>query len=311
MRTQNIRRVGVAVLAAALTAGCSIKKVAINKIGNALASGGSTYESDDDLQLVGDALPFGLKLMESLLAESPGHRGLLQASCQGFTTYSYLFVQQEAERIADRDMAAAAKLRARARRLFLRGHRYGFRALADGRPHFEEDMTADPKAALLRFRKKADAPLLYWNAAALGLAISASKNDAAMLARFPEVEALIERALELDETWNGGSLHEFQVLVAAAKPGRPDFGRIDTHYRRALELSTGSRASLYVAYAESVSTPRQDREGFRSALEKALAIDADRYPLTRLPNLVAQRRAAWLLERIDEMILPPPAEEKQ
>jgi hypothetical protein len=40
--------------------------MAVNKLGNALASGGSTFESDDDPDLVGQALPFSLKLMESL-----------------------------------------------------------------------------------------------------------------------------------------------------------------------------------------------------------------------------------------------------
>jgi predicted anti-sigma-YlaC factor YlaD len=299
------------VAALVVSAGCSVKRIAVNKIGNALASGGSTYESDDDLELVGDALPFGLKLMESLLAESPQHRGLLQAACQGFTTYSYLYVQQEAERVADKDMADAEKLRTRARRLFLRGHRYGFRALAAGRPGFNEEMTLDPKSALVRFKKKSDAPLLYWNAAALGLAISVSKSDATMLARLPEVEALIERALQLDETWNSGSLHEFEVLLAGARPGTPDFARIDTHYRRALELSKGSHAGLFVAYAESVFVPRQDREGFRSALEKALAINAEQFPLIRLPNLVSQRRAARLMGRIDDLILAPAEEDKK
>jgi predicted anti-sigma-YlaC factor YlaD len=307
----QIQRLCVAAVALALSGGCSIKRIAVNKIGNALASGGSTYESDDDLQLVGDALPFGLKMMESLLAESPHHRGLLQAACQGFTTYSYLYVQQESERIADQDMASAAALNARARRLFLRGHRYGYQALAAGRPGFNEEMTANPGAALLRIKRRADAPLLYWNAAALGMAISVSKNDAAMLARLPEVEALIDRALELDETWSDGALHEVQVLLAAAKPGAPNFDRIETHFRRALELSKGKRASLFVAYAESVSVPKQNSESFRSALEKALAIDPDQYPAIRLPNLAAQRRAQWLMDRMDDLILPLAAEEKQ
>ena len=45
---------------------CSVKRIAINKIGNALASGGSTYERDDDPDLVAEALPFSLKLVESL-----------------------------------------------------------------------------------------------------------------------------------------------------------------------------------------------------------------------------------------------------
>jgi hypothetical protein len=76
--------------------GCSIKKIAINSLGNALASGGSTYAEDDDPDLVREAVPFGLKTIEGLLAESPRHRGLLLAAASGFTQYGYAFIQQEA-----------------------------------------------------------------------------------------------------------------------------------------------------------------------------------------------------------------------
>jgi predicted anti-sigma-YlaC factor YlaD len=38
-------------------------------------------------------------------------------------------------------------------------------------------------------------------------------------------------------------------------------------------------------------------------LEKALSIDPDADPSHRLLNVIAQRRARWLLERIDELFL--------
>src|SRR6266849_7103328 len=79
------------------TNGCSVKKFAINKLGDSLASSGTTYAADDDLELVGQALPFGLKLIEGLLAESPEHRGLLFAAASGFTEYAYVYVQQDAD----------------------------------------------------------------------------------------------------------------------------------------------------------------------------------------------------------------------
>ena len=66
-------------LVALLSTGCSIKRMAVNQVGNALAGGGTTFSSDDDPELVKAAVPFSLKLMESLLAESPRHRGLLFA----------------------------------------------------------------------------------------------------------------------------------------------------------------------------------------------------------------------------------------
>lgn len=294
--------------AALLLGGCSFEKIAVNKIGDALASGNSVFETDDDIALVGDALPFALKMTESLLAKSPRHRGLLQTACQGFATYSYLYVQDRADRVADTDMDAAEQFRARARRLYLRAHHYGFRALDAAHRDTSSAFNTDPRAALTAFRKKSDAGLLYWNAAALGLAVSVSKGDARMLSRLPEVEALVDRALELDPSWQEGALDEFMVILAGAKPGKPDFERIENHYRRALELSQGKRASLYVAYAESVSVGRQDKASFEEMLKKALAVDPEKYPEVRLLNQVARRRAQWLLSRTDELILTPEPE---
>ncbi len=51
-----------------VTAGCAVRKIAVNKIGDAIASGGQVYASDDDPELVREAVPFSLKLIESLLA---------------------------------------------------------------------------------------------------------------------------------------------------------------------------------------------------------------------------------------------------
>ena len=124
-----------------------------------------------------------------------------------------------------------------------------------------------------------------------------------MLAHLPEVEALLERALELDESWNQGALHTFQVTLASAKPSQPDYQKIRKHFDRALDLSGGNQAGLYVAYAEAISISKQDRSEFVSLLKKALAIDPDQYKERRLANLVAQRRARWLLERVDDLIL--------
>lgn len=293
----------ILVLLAMGMAGCSVRRFAVNRIGDALAAGGSTFESDEDIELVGDALPFGLKLIESLLAESPRHKGLLLAACRGFTLYAYAYVHQEADRAAPEDADRAAELRARARKLYLRARDYGLRALDLAYPGLSARLEQDPASAVMRVRRH-DVPLLYWNAAALGLAISVSRSDAGLLARLPEVEALIGRALALDESWQEGSLHEFQLIFAATRPGTPpDFDSIRRHFERARELSRDARASVFVAYAEAVSVRRQNRREFREMLERALAVDPDRRPQYRLSNRMAQRRARWLMARADELFL--------
>lgn len=299
---------GVAVV---LLCGCSIKRMAVNKLGNALSSGTSTFETDDDPDLVGDALPFGLKLMESLLAESPKHKGLLLAAASGFTQYSYAFVEQPADRLMTEDLERSNALRARARRLYLRAHAYGLRGLDAASPGLSAALEKDPQAALGRTRRR-DIPLLYWTAASHGLAISSSKNDPEMMAQLPVVEALIRRVLELDETWNGGAAHEFFISIENARVGVKPAElqeRMRGHFERALALSKGTRASLLVSYAEAASVATQNRAEFQSLLEKALAIDADARPEIRLSTLVAQRRARWLLSRVDELFLEAPAKE--
>ena len=84
-------------LVLSLAAGCSIRRMAVDTVGDALAGGGTTFATDDDPELIKAALPFSLKLMESLLVENPNHQGLLFATASGFTQYAYAFVQQDAD----------------------------------------------------------------------------------------------------------------------------------------------------------------------------------------------------------------------
>jgi len=297
--------VAMAILVASL-GGCSLKSSAINMVGNALAEGDSVYESDEDLELVGDALPFSLKLTESLLSESPNHRGLLLTACRGFILYSYAYVDYPADVTMETDIDLGRTMRMRARKLYERALGYCLRGLEREYPGFTNQLTRDPDVAAAFVEpghEERDLPLMYWSAAALGLAISVSPGSAAMLARLPEVEALLEQSLVLDEAWDNGALHEFKVVLAGAVPGQPDYDEIRRHYDRALVLSGGQSAGLHVAYAEAVSVPTQNSAEFREMMEQALAVDPDANPDNRLVTLIAHRRATWLLERIEDLFL--------
>ena len=150
-----------------------------------------------------------------------------------------------------------------------------------------------------------DVPLLYWTAAAWGSAISVSKDDPALVSDQLIVESLIDRALELDEDFDHGAIHGVLISYEMARQGvmgDPAL-RSKKHFDRALELSGGKLASPFVSYAESVSVQNQNRAEFQALLEKALAINPDAVPESRLQNLIAQRRARWLLGRVDDLII--------
>ncbi|MEM5787742.1 MAG: TRAP transporter TatT component family protein, partial [Syntrophobacteraceae bacterium] len=138
--------------------GCSFQRFAANRLGDALAGGSSVYATDDDPELVGAALPFGLKTIEALLAQSPHNKKLRLAAASGFTQYAYAFVQTEADFVEDTDLTRAIALRERAVKLYSRALAYGVRGLEETQPGFAQLVRTDAKAALAPFKKN-DVPL--------------------------------------------------------------------------------------------------------------------------------------------------------
>jgi predicted anti-sigma-YlaC factor YlaD len=282
-----------------LVCGCSIRQLAVDQLANAIAAGGTTYSSDEDPELVGAAIPFSLKLMESLLAESPHNRALLTAASSGFTQYSYGWV--------DNDDAN----RERAKKLYIRARDYGVRALAESLgSDLRARLTADPQAAV-KSAKKSDVPALYWTASAWGLAISKGKDDLDLLADLPVVEALITRAAELDPDYESGAIDAFLMTFEASRGGvsKESAQRAMEHYKLAVERSKGLSASPYVGAAEAFSIPAQNRKEFEEYLAKALAVDPNAKPEWRLQNILARRRAEWLLEHADDLFIEESAPE--
>jgi len=291
------------------TAGCSVNKFAINKLGDALANPGTTWAADDDPELIQSAAPFSLKLIESLLESSPRHEGLLLAAASGFTQYSYAFVQQRADFVEDSNLTRASALRLRARRLDLRARDYGLRGLDVRHAGFSTRLRQNPKATVREATAK-DVPFLYWTAAALGAAISISKDNPELVADQPIVEALIDRALELDESFNGGAIHTFLITYESARQGVTDDPAVRSkrHFDRAVEITRGQAASPYVSYAEAVSVPKENRAEFESLLKQALAIDPNAKPEWRLENTIMQQRARWLLSRVPDLFIGAPVD---
>jgi predicted anti-sigma-YlaC factor YlaD len=289
---------------AVIGSGCSIKRMAIKQVGNALAGSGTTFASDDDPELIKAAVPFSLKLMEALLNEEPRHEGLLLSAASGFTQYGYAFVQEDADETEDKDLAAAEELRGQARRLYLRARNYGLRGLEVKHKDFEKLLRANPKTAVSAATRK-DVPLLYWTALSWAAAISLSKDNPDLIADMPIVEAMMDRALALDEAFDYGALHTYFITYEMSRPGGTGdaAARSRQHFERARALSGGQQAGPMVSFAEAVCVQKQDLKEFESLLHQALAINPDRKPEWRLGNLVMQRRAKWLLSRTDQLFL--------
>ncbi len=219
----------ILIIAGLALGACSVKRTAVNIIGDALSGGGGVYASDGDPDLIRETVPSALKTYESLLD--------------------------------GRDWAAAL-------------------AMTDGQ----------------------DVAFLYWAGAAWAGALSAAKDDLGLIAELPTAAALVGRVLELDEAYEQGAAHEFFVSYEGGRPGG-SVEKARMHYRRALALSGGTRASVHLALAEAVTIQEQNLAEFRALVAAVRAVDLDQAPQLRLVNTLAQRRARWLELRIPDLFL--------
>lgn len=286
-------------ICATLLAGCAmIERVAVNRVADAMSGQGTTFTSDDDPTFVREAIPFGLKLSETILERTPKHRGLHQSLAQGYVAYGFL-LQQEADFLEERDRHAARGLRARASKHFLRGRDYAIRGLELRYERFAAKLKSDRTAALASTDRK-DATLLYWAGAGWAGAASTAKENLDLVAELSMAAALVKRVLEIDESFDRGAAHAFMISYEGGRPGGSEEAARH-HYQRAYELSNGQLAGIHLALAETVAVRKQDAAEFQCLLDKALAVDPAKDESTRLVNTLAQDRARWLRKQIPDL----------
>jgi hypothetical protein len=126
--------------------------------------------------------------------------------------------------------------------------------------------------------------------------LDATSEDWTAVAELPWVEAVLERALALDETYEDGALHGYLGVLNSLRPpalgGKPDVAR--EHFERAIELSGGRDLSIKVEYARRYARLVFDQELHDRLLTDVLDAPVDA-PGKTLFNVLARREAETLL----------------
>lgn len=286
--------------------GCSVRQAAVSSAAGAFSSEKAleVYSSDDDPELIRDAFPFGLKTYELLITQDPDNRSLYLAAAAGFVQYAAAFLDDEADMLEDDDFDRAKALRRRAGKLYLRGSEYAIRGLEIDHKEFRKKLRDDPENALAEMERK-DVPLLFYAGAGWAGTIASDPSNMSRVAELQTAEAIMRKVLDMDESWGDGAVCEFFIAFdggrSEAMGGSQERAR--NYYLRAVELSDGKKASPHVALASTVAVQQQDLEAFRDLLGKALAVDVDEIKKWRLSNILAQRKARWLLEKTADLFV--------
>lgn len=303
------------------TNSCSLEKLAMKKVAGMLSSpsGNNVFTQDNDPELVGDALPFAIKLYESLLASVPDHSGLRLRTGSLYIMYANAFIQTPADMIPNSEMEKKEFMLARAKNLYLRGRNMLLAGLEKKYPGFGVRLNEKKFSQAFQTTKKEDIPYLYWTAAGWMGAFAIDPFDMKLGLTLPQASALMQRISELDPDYDRGVIHDFYILYYGSLPEYMggDLKKAREHFQKSLAASGPQATSAYIALATTVSVKDQNVEEFRELLQKTLAVDPDRDIDTRLLTILNQRKARWLLNHVEDFFLleeetdSSPAEEKE
>ena len=242
-------------------------------------------QQQTNIDLVCEGAPAYLLMIDSMLVSSPDSRELLLAGVQSFSAYATALEEcggADDPRIAP--IADKAKL-------------YGLRLLSrylslDGGQNY------DAFARKLSRLSRRDVPDVFWGTFGWLTWVKGQKGSPEAIADMVPIEKIMARLLELDEAYQGGSIHLFFGTYYAAKPkmfgGRPDLSAI--HFEKALRLAKRKFLLTQTTYAETLARATLNQELHDRLLQEVLAFPLDSAPEYGLSNQIAVKRAKRLLK---------------
>lgn len=290
-----------------LFSACSLNKLAMNKVAGMLTSstGGTVFTGDNDPELVGDAMPFAIKMYESLMVSMPWHAGLKLRTGSLYIMYANAFLESPAKLLPDEQYEKQEFLFKRSKNLYLRGRDIILGALDKKYPGFQKSLDDRRYEEAAAMAGKEDIEFLYWAGAGWLGAYAINPFDMDIGLTLPGASALMQRVLELDEHFGKGSIHEFYITYYASLPDYMggDVEKAREHFEKAVEMTGGKSTTAYISYATAICIKEQNSAEFKRLLQKVLDIDAEADPENRLINVLNQRKARWLLEHIEDYFL--------
>ena len=303
---------------------CSLsccKSMIANKVGDAAAGSNKNgvaipkkadapdmmmaFMGEKDPQIIAEVLPMIVKMYEILALQNPKHQGLQIMAGQLNVMYGNLCVQTPAESLPVVELQKQVSEFNRAKYHYLKGRQYILDVFESRWPGFEKTFlssdTAAIKAAMEKLTKD-DVNAAYWAGGASLIAWSLDPLDVDALSSIQGPVALLERAASLEPNYNKGAIWDAlcQFYTAAPVDFGGDYDRGIECYEKALKASGGKSPGIYITYAQSVCKPAGDRDGFIESLNKALAINPDDEPESRLMCVLNQQKAQYLLDHVDD-----------
>lgn len=242
-----------------------------------------------DVETVRRAMPASLVQLDGFIEVSPDNEDLLLRASEAYGGYAFLFIE-------DTDKKRAAKLNKKARDYALRvlKHNTAFNDALD--------KSNDDYIAALNTLTKDDARALFFATNSWMSWIGQSYHyDTTGTVDVPRILLMMDKLLELDETFNYGAPHALTAAYYSARPlsagGNPEKSKY--HFEKAFEISESKFLVWHYLYAKYYAVQNQDRKLFESTLNDIISAPVDLLPEKRFANEAVKLKAKHLLSQAD------------
>ena len=262
---------------------CSMDKMMVRASMPMIEGGIEAMNAEPDLQLAEDSMPANISLLNGMIHLDPENVQLHVYAAQAYYGLSYGFTE-------DYDLKRSEKF-------YQRGLKHGLTALQLSGLGDAKKLSPQELEEQLQKLDEDDVAALFWTASNWAKLVDLNRDDTASLIQLPKPTSMMQRVIELDDTFYFGGAHMyFGVLYGARAPMfGGDFDKSRQHFDRAREITDNKLLVADLLQAQYLSRQMNDRDDFHQRLTKILDAPVDLYPDATLINEIAKRKAKLLL----------------
>ena len=275
-------------LATLFTTACSMDRMLVKSSVPLIESGVVALNHESDLELAEDSIPSNLNMLLGMIKIDPENAQLHTFAAQAFYGLAYGFNEDSRpERASD---------------FYLRGMQHGITALeVNGSGQLLDSTIAQFETSVSKMGEK-DIAAMFWAASCWAKWIDMNRDDPEAIAQLSRATALMQRVIDLDDTFYYGGAHMFfGVYYGSRAPSiGGNFEKSKQHFDRAREITDGRLLIPDLLQAQYLARQQFDQEQYRRLLKGIIEAPDDLMPELALQNQIAKRKAALLLKKEQE-----------
>lgn len=268
-----------------LISSCSIDQMLVRASTPMIAGGVEALNHETDLALAEDSIPANLNMLKGMISIDPENAELHTFAAQAYYGLSYGFNED------NRPERASA--------FYLRGMEHGLTALEiNGAKDLKNSTIADFEKQVGGMDED-EVAAIFWTASCWAKWIDMHRDDPEAIAELARATALMQRVIELDDTFYYGGAHMyFGVYYGSRSPLLGgNFEKSRLHFDRAREITDSKLLIPDLLQAQYLARQQHDQQDFHDRLTAIVNAPDDLMPELGLQNQIAKRKAKILLTR--------------